>query len=120
MPFPTARPRRLRSSAALRALVRETELSPRDFVLPLFVRPGKGEKRPIGSMPGHSQLSPDMAVKAAGEAAKAGVPAVILFGIPERKDAKASGAYASDGIVQRAARAIKDAHPDLLLIADLC
>ena len=120
MPFPTARPRRLRSSPALRRLIRETELSPKDFVLPLFVRPGKGEKRPIGSMPGHFQYSVDEAVKAAGEAVRAGLPAVILFGIPEKKDDKASGAYAEGGIVQRAARAIKSKHPDLLLIADLC
>jgi porphobilinogen synthase len=120
MAFPTTRPRRLRSSAALRALVRETALDAGDFVLPLFIRPGKGEKRPISSMPGHFQYSVDEAVKAAGEAVKAGLPAVILFGIPDKKDAKASGAYASDGIVQKAAKAIKDKHPNLLLIADLC
>jgi porphobilinogen synthase len=120
MAFPTTRLRRLRSSPALRALVRETELSPRDFVLPLFVRPGRGEKRPISSMPGHFQYSVDTAVKAAGEAVKLGVPAVILFGIPSKKDAKASGAYAPDGIVQTAAKAIKRAHPGLILIADLC
>lgn len=120
MAFPTTRPRRLRASPALRALVRETELSPRDFVLPLFIRPGKGEKRPISSMPGHFQYSVDEAVKAAGEAAALGVPALILFGIPDKKDAKASGAYAAGGIVQKAARAIKDKHPELLLIADLC
>jgi porphobilinogen synthase len=120
MAFPTTRPRRLRSTPALRALVRETELSARDFVLPLFVRPGKGEKRPISSMPGHFQFSVDEAVKAAGEASKLGVPALILFGIPDKKDAKASGAYASSGIVQKAARAIKDKHPELLLISDLC
>lgn len=120
MAFPTTRPRRLRATPALRALVRETELSPRDFVLPLFIRPGKGEKRPISSMPGHFQYSVDEAVKAAGEAAALGVPALILFGIPDKKDAKASGAYAAGGIVQKAARAIKDKHPELLLIADLC
>ncbi len=120
MTFPTTRPRRLRSCAALRALVRETELSARDFVLPLFVRPGRGEKRPIASMPGHFQYSVDEAVKAAGEAAALGVPALILFGIPDKKDAKASGAYAPGGIVQTAAKAIKNKHPGLLLIADLC
>ena len=120
MAFPITRPRRLRTSPALRALVRETTLDAGDFVLPLFVRPGKGEKRPISSMPGHFQYSVDEAVKAAGEAVKLGVPAVILFGIPDKKDAKASGAYAADGIVQRAAKAIKDKYPDLLLIADLC
>ena len=120
MAFPTTRLRRLRSNPALRALVRETELNAGDFVLPLFVRPGKGEKRPISSMPGHFQYSVDEAVKAAGEALKLGVPAVILFGIPDHKDAKASGAYADAGIVQKAARAIKDKHPHLLLISDLC
>ena len=120
MAFPITRPRRLRSSAALRALVRETELNPGDFVLPLFVRPGKGEKRPISSMPGHFQYSVDEALKAAGEASRRGVAGVILFGIPDRKDAKASGAYAHGGIVQTAARALKDKHPGLLLIADLC
>ncbi|MDE2144023.1 MAG: porphobilinogen synthase [Elusimicrobia bacterium] len=120
MAFPITRPRRLRTTPALRALVRETTLDAGDFVLPLFVRPGKGEKRPISSMPGHFQYSVDEAVKAAGEAVKLGVPAVILFGIPDKKDAKASGAYAADGIVQRAAKAIKNKYPDLLLIADLC
>ena len=120
MTFPTTRLRRLRSSAPLRALVRETELNAGDFILPLFVRPGKGEKRPISSMPGHFQYSVDEAVKAAGEAAKLGVPGAILFGIPDKKDAKASGAYAASGIVQKAAKAIKDKHPGLLLVADLC
>jgi porphobilinogen synthase len=120
MHHPVTRPRRLRASPALRALVRQTELSPKDFVLPLFVRPGKGEKRPISSMPGHFQYSVDEAVKAAGEAVAHGLPGVILFGIPDKKDAKASGAYAENGIVQKAARAIKAKHPNLLLIADLC
>jgi porphobilinogen synthase len=120
MAFPTTRLRRLRTSPALRALVRETELNPGDFVLPLFVRPGKGVKKAISSMPGHFQYSVDEVVKAAGEAVKAGVPAVILFGIPDRKDSKASGAYANDGIVQLAAKAIKNKHPELILIADLC
>ena len=120
MAFPHSRPRRLRASPALRTLVRETELSPKDFVLPLFIRPGKGEKRPISSMTGHFQYSVDESLKAAGEAVKLGVPAVILFGIPDKKDAKASGAYASNGIVQQAARAMKDKYPGLLLISDLC
>ncbi len=120
MAFPVSRPRRLRATPALRALVRETTLDAGDLVLPLFIKPGKGVKKPISSMPGHFQLSVDEAVKTAGEAVKLGVPAVILFGIPEKKDAKASGAYAADGIVQRAAKAIKAKHPDLLLIADLC
>ena len=120
MSFPTTRLRRLRSSPALRALIRETDLSAKDFILPLFVRPGKGERRAISSMPGHFQYSVDTAVKAAAEAVRVGVPGLILFGIPDKKDAKASGAYADNGIVQKAARAIKDKYPNLLLIADLC
>jgi porphobilinogen synthase len=120
MSFPVNRPRRLRSSPSLRALVRETELNAGDFILPLFVRPGKGEKRPISSMPGHYQYSVDTAVRAADEAVKLGVPGVILFGIPDKKDARASDAYAPNGIVQKAAKAIKDKHPHLLLVADLC
>jgi porphobilinogen synthase len=120
MAFPTTRLRRLRATSALRDLTRETTLDAGDFILPLFVRPGKGEKRPISSMPGHFQYSVDEAVKAAGEAVALGVPGVILFGIPDKKDAKASGAFASGGIVQKAAKAIKDKHPHLLLIADLC
>ena len=120
MIYPAMRARRLRATPALRALVRETDVSVKDFVLPLFIRPGKGEKRPISSMPGHYQYSIDTAVKAAGEAAGAGVPSLILFGIPDKKDAKASGAYSENGIVQRAAKAIKDQYPNLILIADLC
>ncbi|MBI5240442.1 MAG: porphobilinogen synthase [Elusimicrobia bacterium] len=120
MPFPQERPRRLRATPGLRALVRETVLRPDDLVMPFFVRPGKGEKRPIKSMPGQSQLTVDELVKAATHVAAAGVPAVILFGIPDRKDAKATGAYARDGIVQMAARALKARHPGLVVMADLC
>ncbi|MBI4423746.1 MAG: porphobilinogen synthase [Elusimicrobia bacterium] len=120
MGFPATRLRRLRSSEAIRELVRETRLDPGDFVFPLFIRPGKGERRPIASMPGQFQLSVDEGVKAARQAAGAGVRGVILFGIPERKDARASGAFASAGIVQRAASAIKDALPKLAVLADLC
>ncbi|MDE2040224.1 MAG: porphobilinogen synthase [Elusimicrobia bacterium] len=120
MAFPIERPRRLRTTPALRALVRQTALEPGDLVLPLFVRPGKGERRPIASMPGHFQYSVDTLVAAAEEAARCGVPAVILFGIPDRKDSRASGAYAKDGIVQRAARAIKSRRPELIVMADLC
>jgi porphobilinogen synthase len=120
MSFPITRPRRLRATPALRALVRETQLTAKDFVLPLFIRPGKGEKRPISSMPGHYQYSVDMAVKAADAAVREGIPSLILFGIPDKKDAKASGAYADNGIVQNAVKAIKDKHPNLLMIADLC
>ena len=120
MAFPTSRLRRLRATPALRRLVRETELNPADFILPVFVRPGKDEKRPIGSMPGHFQYSVDTLVRAAEGAVKAGVGGLIVFGIPDKKDKKASGAYAKDGIVQQAARALKDKYPDLCLLADLC
>jgi porphobilinogen synthase len=120
MAFPQDRPRRLRVSSALRAMVRETVLRPDDFVMPLFVRPGKGLKHPIKSMPGQFQFSVDQLVKAAGPLVEAGVPAVILFGILDRKDARASGAYAQDGIVQKAAQALKGSYPDLVVMADLC
>lgn len=88
--------------------------------MPFFVRPGKGVKKPIKSMPGHFQLSVDELVKAVGPVAKAGIPGIILFGIPDKKDGQASGAYAEDGIVQRAAAAVKAKFPDLCVIADLC
>src|SRR5258706_12788204 len=118
MAFPATRLRRLRASPAILSLVQETRLSPKDFVLPVFVRPGKGVRRPISSMPGYFQYSADEAAKTARAAASAGIPAVILFGIPERKDGLARGAYAKDGVVQRAARAIKQAAPGLLVAAD--
>lgn len=104
----------------MRLLTRETALSPRDFVMPFFVRPGKGERRPIKSMPGHFQYSVDELVKALGPVVSAGIPAVILFGIPDKKDARASGAYAEDGITQRALSAAKERYPGLILMADLC
>jgi porphobilinogen synthase len=110
----------LRTSEGIRALVRETILTPADFVMPYFVRPGKGEKRPISSMPGQFQYSVDELEKAVPEVASLGVPAVILFGIPDKKDEHASGAYASKGIVQEATRAVKAASPTTLVIADLC
>jgi porphobilinogen synthase len=120
MQFPIYRPRRLRQNAALRALVRETEISAAHLVQPLFVRPGKGIRQEIRSMPGQFQLSVDELLKEATRAAKAGVPAVILFGIPDKKDAKASGAYAANGIVPTAVRALKKELPDLLVITDVC
>ncbi len=120
MAFPIDRLRRLRQSPGLRRLVRETTLDAGDFVMPLFVRPGKGERRAIKSMPGHFQYSVDETVKACAPLVSAGVPGVILFGIPDKKDARASNAYAKDGIVQKAARAIKDKYPELVLMADLC
>ncbi len=120
MRFPMTRPRRLRTRAALRALVRETEVSVGDLVLPLFVREGRRQRRPIGSMPGQFQLSVDELLKEAEAAACAGVPGVLLFGIPDTKDEKASGAYARAGIVPRAIRALKQELPDLIVIADVC
>ena len=120
MSFPATRMRRLRRTPGLRRLVCETPLRPRHFVLPLFVRPGKNEKRPITSMPGHAQLSVDLIVQEAREAARLGLGGGILFGIPSLKDARGPGAYAADGIVQKAVAAIKDATPDLVVIGDVC
>jgi len=120
MDYPILRMRRLRRNETLRRMVRETALSPADFIYPLFVREGKGVRNPIGSMPGQYQLSVDEAVKEAREAWGLGVPAVILFGIPDQKDAVGSGAYADDGIVQRAISGLKDALPDLCVITDVC
>ena len=119
-PFPIFRPRRLRQSAILRKFVRETELNASQLVLPMFVRPGRRTRRAINAMPGVFQLSVDEALRDAREAYAAGVPAVLLFGIPEHKDAKASGAYAANGIVQLAVRALKKELPDLLVITDVC
>src|SRR5271154_2278898 len=107
MPFPIHRMRRLRASEALRGLVRETELRPGQFILPLFAVPGEGVRREISSMPGNYQLSVDELVKECQQAHSLGVGGVILFGIPETKDELASGAYAADGIVQRAVRAVQ-------------
>jgi len=120
MHFPAVRLRRLRQTAALRALVRETELSVSHLVQPYFVRAGRNIRKPIGSMPGQFQLSVDQLIRAATEAARCGVPAVILFGIPDRKDAQASGAFAPNGIVPTAVRALKKALPELLVITDVC
>ncbi|MBE0617437.1 MAG: porphobilinogen synthase, partial [Proteobacteria bacterium] len=120
MEFPTLRMRRLRRTETLRRMVRETTLTPADFIYPLFVREGKGVRNPIKSMPGQFQLSVDETVKEARATWDLGVPAVILFGIPDHKDAVGSGAYAEDGIVQRAIRALKDALPDLCVITDVC
>jgi porphobilinogen synthase len=120
MGFPIIRPRRLRRTEALRAFVREASLAPGDLVLPLFVLPGKKVRREIGSMPGQFQLSVDEAVREAKEVVSLGLPAVILFGLPEKKDSRASGAWAKDGIVQQATRAIKEAVPDLLVLTDVC
>jgi len=120
MLFPDTRGRRLRRSAALRRMVRETRLSPDDLVWPLFVVGGKDVRRPIEAMPGQFQLSIDRLLEAAREAQDLGIPGVILFGVPDRKDALGTSAYAADGIVQRAVRALKDKLPDLAVITDVC
>ena len=120
MQFPAIRPRRLRQTAAVRAMVRETELSVHHLVQPYFVRAGRNIRKPIGSMPGQFQLSIDQLIRSAAEVAQRGVPAVILFGIPTRKDAQASGAFAANGIVPTAVRALKKALPELLVITDVC
>ncbi len=120
MEFPLVRMRRLRRTEALRRMVRETRLAPDNLIQPLFAVPGKGVNNPVKSMPGVAQLSVDLLVDEAGRAKDAGVPAVILFGIPEKKDSEGSSSWSSNGIVQRATRAIKKAHPDLCVIADVC
>jgi porphobilinogen synthase len=112
--------RRLRRTRALRDLVRETELSPRHLVQPLFVVAGEGVNEEIPSMPGISRYSISELVGEAGEVLAAGVPAVILFGVPAEKDETGSGAYDDEGVVQLAVRALKEAHPDLLVITDVC
>jgi len=120
MAFPITRLRRLRQSEALRSLVRETRLTPEAFVYPLFVCPGEGVRKEVRSMPGVFNLSVDQAVKEASDAYAAGVKSVILFGLPEKKDEVATGAWADDGIVQRAARALKRELPGMLLMGDVC
>jgi porphobilinogen synthase len=117
MPFPETRLRRLRRTGALRELVRETELSARRFVAPMFVA---STGAPIDLMPGVSRLTVSQAVAEAGELAALGIPAVMLFGIPDEKDAEGSGAWDDEGVVQLATQAIKAAHPDLLVITDVC
>jgi len=120
MLFPDYRPRRMRQNEAFRRMIRETVLTVNDLILPLFAIGGKNIRNPIASMPGHFQLSVDNLVKTAREAHQLGIPAVILFGVPDHKDPLATSAYAEDGIVQRAARSLKDALPDLALITDVC
>jgi porphobilinogen synthase len=120
MNYPEYRPRRMRRTEGLRRMVRETRLSVDDFVYPLFIVPGSGIEKPIGSMPGQSHLSVDKAVDAASRAADLGIPAIILFGIPEHKDAVGSEAWKESGVVQKAIRAIKKARPSLVVMADAC
>ena len=120
MLFPDYRPRRLRQNDAFRRMMRETKLSVDDFILPLFAIKGKGVENPIDSMPGHYQLSIDNLVKTSKKAYEFGIPAIMLFGIPDKKDPLATGAYDKDGIVQKATRALKDKIPDLAVITDVC
>jgi len=120
MRFPEYRPRRLRKDGLFREMIRETHLRPDDLILPLFVRPGKGVKKPISSMPGHFQLSIDLLVKEVKEARGLGILGVILFGIPEKKDELGSEAYSKDGIIQRAVSQIKEKVDGILVITDVC
>src|ERR1043165_7330888 len=120
MSFPETRPRRLRRTSALRRMVRETALAPDNFIYPLFVCPGKGVKREVSSLPGQFHFSVDEVVREAEEVAKLGIPSVILFGLPEKKDDVGSEAWHAEGVVQRALRAIKKAVPELVLAVDAC
>lgn len=120
MNYPIYRPRRLRRNEKLRNLIRETTLEPRNFIYPLFIGPGKNKAQPVSSMPGIAQLTVDLAVRECSEVSALGIPAVVLFGIPEHKDARGSEAYADSGVVQQAIGAIKETIPDLLVITDVC
>ena len=120
MAFPIQRLRRLRQHDALRRMVRETRLSASDLIYPLFVMEGKDQRREIASMPGQFRLSIDLLVKEAGEVAGLGIPAIMLFGIPDRKDERGTSGYDPNGIVQRAIKAVKDQVPGLLVITDVC
>src|SRR5947209_15890132 len=120
MAFPQTRLRRLRATHELRGLVRETRLEPGDLIYPMFVAHGIDRREPIQTMPRIDRLSIAHAVAEAGEAAELGIPAVLLFGLPAAKDEEGSGAWDDEGIVQLATRSIKEAHPDLLVITDLC
>src|SRR5205814_10414812 len=118
--FPASRLRRLRRTDTLRAMVRETELAPSDFILPFFVTHGRGVRDEVSSMPGVFQLSVDQLVRDVRELPALGIPAVLLFGLPSAKDPYGREAYAPDGIVQQAIRAIKDASPETIVIGDVC
>ncbi len=120
MQFPDYRLRRLRKNENFRRLTRETMISADNLVYPLFVVGGKSVKKPIASMPGHFQMSVDNLVKEAREAHTLKIPALLLFGIPDKKDERASGAYAQDGIIQQALKGVKDAVPEILVITDVC
>jgi len=120
MHFPQYRPRRLRRNENLRRMVRETFLRIDDLIYPMFVQPGKGIKEPISSMPNNYRFSIDELVKEIKDIYKLGIPAIILFGIPEKKDELGTEAYAKDGIIQRAIKAIKDSVPEIIVITDVC
>jgi len=120
MQFPDYRPRRLRKNENFRRLIRETKLSVDNLIYPMFVVPGQKVKKPIASMPGNFQMSVDHIVREAVRMKELGIPAILLFGIPEKKDEIASGALAKDGIVQRAIRAIKEKVPEILVVTDVC
>ena len=120
MYYPDYRPRRLRKNENFRRMIRETKLSVDDLVYPLFVVPGKDVRKPINAMPGNFQMSVDHLVREVKKTRELGIPAVLLFGIPDRKDELASGAFARDGIIQQAVRRIKDRVPDILVITDVC
>jgi len=120
MAFPIQRLRRLRQHESLRRMVRETRLSPSDLIYPMFVMEGKDQRREIASMPGQFRLSIDLLVKEAGEVAGLGIPAIMLFGIPDRKDERGTSGYDPNGVVQRAIKAVKDHVPDVLVITDVC
>ena len=120
MLFPEYRPRRLRQNEAFRRMIRETTLSVDDLILPIFAISGQNIKNPISSMPGHFQLSIDNLIKTSKKAFELGIPAVMLFGIPDKKDPLATSAYAKDGIVQKAVKSLKDKLPELVVITDVC
>ena len=120
MAFPIQRLRRLRQKESFRRMVRETSVSPSDFVYPLFVTEGRDRRDPIASMPGQQRLSIDLLIKEGADVAALGIPAVILFGIPDHKDDRGSSGYDPDGVVQRAVKALKDHVPDLAVITDVC
>jgi porphobilinogen synthase len=120
MKYPVYRPKRLRANENYRRLIRETGLSVDDLVMPFFVREGKGIRKPILSLPGHFQLSIDNLIRDVKSAKALGIPAVLLFGIPDSKDVLGSGAYAADGIVQKACSRVRDAVPGILVITDVC
>ncbi len=120
MAFPATRMRRLRKSGVLRDMVREIDLSPSHLVLPLFVQLGEDSRTPVEAMPGVERLSISHAVEEAGEAHAVGIPSALLFGVPAEKDEQGSGAYDDEGVVQLAVRALKEAHPELVVITDVC